>query len=339
MGHLAQFNSFLSQSEVLCTQSLKYLLEDPEASSVFSKYLSEQIGRLIAPLTWEAEAYQKDGGRCDLEGSADGAPVVKIEAKLGAPLGYGQLSSYVEDLRERCANGGSLLILVPRRRANEITKAVAGTFDFIDDGPWYVGESPSCFVGLIFWEDVLAHLSTVNLESFACDFAQFQAMYRVLKGYEIKPITTVACLLNWRKTKEKEDNYVRLVDYVTRRLTQEEQEQVLPIGKEGQAPNDYRRRYVCLPLGSDCPCFSIGTRNPFKGHVTPIWMRFHRVTPCFPVIQERLLASDLSKRLVESEGHIWIPLDLEFNVDVDEQVESVVQQAEEIIGVAYRPLA
>jgi hypothetical protein len=192
---------------------------------------------------------------------------------------------------------------------------------------------------LIFWEDVLAQLRTVNSDSFACDFVQFQAMYDVLKGYGMKPITTVACLLKWRETKEKEDNYVRLVDYVTRRLTQEEQEQVLPIGKEGQAPNDYRRRYVCLPLGADCPCFSIGTRNPFEGHETPIWMRFHRVTPCFPVIQERLLASNMSKRLLQSEGHIWIPLDVQLNVDGDEQVESLVQQAVEIIAIAYQPSA
>ena len=182
MGYLAQFYSFSHQGEVLCTQSLAYLLENPEASSVFSKYLSERVGSPIAPdLTWKAEAYQEDGRKCDLEGSAGKTPRVKIEAKLLARFGQGQLHSYLGDLQRRCESGGSLFVLVPSRRADEISRAVpntlSNTFKLIGDGPpWSVNSSPSCGIGVIFWEDVLARLSDVKSEPFSSDFAQFQAM-------------------------------------------------------------------------------------------------------------------------------------------------------------------
>jgi hypothetical protein len=227
------------------------------------------------------------------------------------------------------------LVLVPRQRAGEVGKAVCTEFNFIEDGPWSVGASPSCAVAIVFWEDVLAKLSAVNSEPFKSDFAQFEAMYRVLKGYDIEPITSDSEVLAWRG---RVGNYINLVDHVTRRLTREQREQVLPIGIEGQPPSDFRRRYVCLPLGFEYPCFSIGTRNPFKGHKTPIWMRFNRTTPKFPVIEERLLTSNLSERLLRSEEHIWIPLDVQLNVDGDHQIDFLVKQAEQIIRIAYQPL-
>lgn len=130
--------------------------------------------------------------------------------------------------------------------------------------------------------------------------------------------------------------YVNLVDRVTRRLT--EQGQVLPMRYEGE-PNDYRLRYVCLPLGTEQPCFSVGARDPFAGYVTPIWLRFHHETPKFSVIRDRLVTSKLSQRLVESGGHIWIPLDVPKHVDGEWLVDSLSARAEEVIQVAYRPLS
>jgi hypothetical protein len=48
--------------------------------------------RTLGPdLTWRAEVGQQDRGRTDVEAcAADGKPVVKIEAKLGAALGEGR---------------------------------------------------------------------------------------------------------------------------------------------------------------------------------------------------------------------------------------------------------
>jgi hypothetical protein len=336
MGHLAQFGSFSNQGEVLCTQSLAYLLQNPEASSVFREYLSERVDRPIAAdLRWKAEAYQEDGCRCDLEGCVGKTPRVKIEAKLLADFGQIQLPSYLGDLQKRCESGGSLFVLVPSRRADAIRKAVLNTFDVKGDDPWPVGSPPKCSISVIFWEDVLDRLSEVKSEPFSGDLAQFQAMYRVLKGYHIEPVTSDAALLAWRKDAA---DHEMLVDYVTRRLAQDEGVRLLPMEAEGQCPNEFNRRYVCLPLGSDRPCFSIGTRDPFKGHKTPIWMRFHRVTPRFSTIEHRLSTSTFSDRVVKSDGHVWIPLDVHQNVDGDHQVESLLRQAQDVIKVAYQPL-
>lgn len=73
LGHLAQFDSFFSQGELLCTQGLTHLLrEHSEARSALAAEIGSRSG--VSPqddLTWRAEAYQDhDGGRPDLEGCA-----------------------------------------------------------------------------------------------------------------------------------------------------------------------------------------------------------------------------------------------------------------------------
>jgi hypothetical protein len=332
MTHLAQFSSLSKQGELLCTQGLAYLLQTPDACAAVGTLISKRVGKTLAPdLTWHAEPPQQDGGRPDLEArTADGKPVAKIEAKLGAALSDGQVRSYVTDLQNHC-DGGLLLILVPRHRVGEITASVSKAFALNGDSPWVLSDISHCVVAVIDWEEVLDVLDSVRCEPYSGDLAQFKAMYRVLKGYDIEPITSDAELLRWR---EKEDVFVSLVDRVTRYLAQDCR--VLPMGFE--EVNSYHRRYVCPPLGGENPCFSVGARDPFDGHKTPIWMRFNCTTPKFPVIHERLFASNLSKRLLESGGHIWIPLDVPLDTGGEGLVTSLVTQAKEIIQVAYQPL-
>jgi len=344
LSHLAQFGSFSKQGELLCTQGLTYLLEDPDARAAFGAYISRLTGRKVgADVTWRAEMGQKDHGRPDLEVcTADGKPVAKIEGKLGAALGEGQLASYLLDLKNR-SGSGLLLVLVPHHRIEEMTTLMPSAchpFVLNGNGPWQPVDAPDLSVAVICWEDVFEAMDTVCSEPFTSDLAQLKAMYRVLIGYDIAPITSDAEILAWR---EKEGVYVNLVDWVTRRLTQDQQ--VLPMGSEKLLPiesgsdrNDYQRRYVCLPLGDNKPCFSVGARDPFKGYVTPIWLRFHYETPKFSVIRDRLVASELSQRLLESGGHIWIPLDIPKRVNGEGLVDSLFAQAEKAIQVAYRPL-
>ena len=224
-------------------------------------------------------------------------------------------------------------MLVPSRRADEISRAVpntlSNTFKLIGDGPpWSVNSSPSCAIGVIFWEDVLARFSGVKSEPFSSDLAQFQAMYLVLKGHNFESPRSDAEVLGWR---EKEANYVGLVEQVTRLLAEDEGEPVLPMQTRGQ---HFTHRYVCMPLGSDRPHFSIGTSDPTEDHKTFIWMRFHRNTPRFADIERRLLASPFSDRVLKRDGNIWIPLDVRQNVEGDHQVVSLLQQARDIIKVA-----
>ncbi|WP_245421419.1 hypothetical protein [Rhizobium sp. L9] len=331
MSHLAQFSSLSKQGELLCTQGLAYLLQNPDARKSFGDHISKAVGRTIdADLTWRAEARQKDGARPDLEGrTADGKRVVKIEAKLGAAFGEGQLRSYLGDLQDS-SDRGMLLVLVPQYRVAAMKLSVPSASALTQDGPWQRGATPELPVAVIDWEGVLAALSDVRSEPFLSDLAQFEAMYRVLNGYDIEPLRSVSELLAWRERKEV---FVNLVDRVTRRLAR--QGPVLPMGKDS---DDYQRRYVCLPLGTEQPCFSVGVRDPFVGYTTPIWLRFHRRTPKFSVIRERLVACGLSQRLTECDGHVWIHLDVPLNADGESLVGSLVEQAQRVIEVAYQPL-
>ncbi|MGM5056098.1 PD-(D/E)XK nuclease family protein [Rhizobium sp. 814_E9_N1_1] len=332
MSHLAQFSSLSKQGELLCTQGLAYLLQNPDARKSFGDHISKTVGRTISSdLTWRAEARQKDGARPDLEGcTADGKLVVKIEAKLGAAFGEGQLSSYHGDLQES-SDSGTLLVLVPHYRVAAMKASVSSACALTEDSPWQLGLTSDFSVAVIDWEGVLVALRDVRSEPFLSDLAQFEAMYRVLNGYDIEPLRSVSELLAWR---EREEVFVNLVDRVTRRL---QRNRVLPMSHEKE-PNDYQRRYVCRLLGDEQPCFSLGVRDPFAGHKTPIWLRFHRLTPKFSVIRERLVASGLSQRITECGGHIWIHLDVPLNADGERLVESLLEQAQRVIEVAYQPL-
>lgn len=131
LSHLAQFSSFSKQGEVLCTRGLEYLLENPGAREALATYLSVRAGVAFNhSVVWRAEVCQKDSARPDLEATtAEGKIVAKVEAKLGAPFGAGQLLSYANDLRDR-AGGGLLMVLVPQRRIEEaqgeVSRGAAG---------------------------------------------------------------------------------------------------------------------------------------------------------------------------------------------------------------------
>lgn len=84
-------------------RALHTLLEDSGARSAFSALIERRARHPVdADLTWAAGVLQSDGGRPDLEArTSDGAPRVKVEAKLGAGFGEGQLESYLLDLQLR----------------------------------------------------------------------------------------------------------------------------------------------------------------------------------------------------------------------------------------------
>lgn len=321
LTHLAQFSSFSRQGEILCTRGLEYLLEHADARAAFSAHILAICGvALSRDLVWRAEPRQEDLDRPDLEGcEADGRPRVKVEAKLGASLGEAQLRSYALDLRER-AGGGLLLVLVPQIRAGEASSVASKAF---------AADRASCETAVLTWESVLDCLEVVTSESFAADLSQFRAMYRVLVGDDIEPISSEDDLLAWR---EREGVFVKYADRATRRLAGAER--LLPMGFE-RGPAQYFRRYVCRPLGGPrSSCFSVGVRDAFEGYVTPIWLRFHRRTTIFAEIRARLFAAEPALRLVESGGHVWIPLDVPLGAEAEAVIDSLVIQIERIVEVA-----
>ena len=333
LGHLAQFGSFSQQGEFLCTQGLAYLLRDPEGERVFTNWLSSVTGNsLSSSLTWQAESYQEDGGRPDLEGmNAEGQPTVKIEAKLGAPFGEGQLESYIAALRAG-GQGGALLILVPKSRLEEATEYVCARFGVTGVRPWRIpSKAVEISCSIITWDEVLEALSTVVSARFQDDLGQFYAMYRVFINDDMEPLTKIEQVLAWR---EKEAWWERLVDLTTRALATGEH--VLPFGVDGGV-HPYRRRYVCRLVAEVSSCYSIGTRDPFQNHKTPIWLRFHRDTGYFLEIASRLERSEVGVSAIRSQGHLWFPLEVPLNKNREKMIESLVTQVQQIVAVAYPP--
>jgi hypothetical protein len=338
LSHLAQFGSFGRQGEVLCTQGLLYLLENTDATASLARLLSNRLqGASAAPgvhlpidrLHWVAEATQEDRGRPDLEGrSEDGTPRIKIEAKLGAPLGSGQLRSYVDHFASKSCDG-IVVVLVPSRRLAEVRRATVGELACGGADPWCIGTGPKCVVTVVSWEDALEALSAVTGEPFVGDLANFAAMYRVLIGDSLEPIRSAEELVAWRDTETK---YIGLVTKVSERLTTGK---MLPLGRDiRNDPGSYFRRYVCL----DGTCFSIGLRSPFPGHTTPVWMRFHSGTRGFNAVRAKLVNSDLAECVLHDGGHLWIPLEVPLNEHTDGMVAAVLDQARRVLEVAGMPV-
>ena len=339
LGHLARFSSFGKQSELLCTQGLAHLLKNRHARAEFAHELSAQTGfEISGNVTWPAEPRQSDRGRPDLEArTRDGKAIIKIEAKLGAGFNSEQFRSFVEHLQHPSGRG-LLLVLVPRHRVSEAADAVAEAFDLTAVATqatqrphWHLTDRPGIAVAVMIWDEVVAALSLVTSEPFASEVKQFEAMYRVLNGYDIAPLASAEELLALR---DGDTVAVSLVDRVTRRL-HTEKTKIMPLYVE---PDGGRLRYF-NPAGSEKTYCSIGVHDCFAGHNTSIWLRFHHEAPMYAVIRDRLKSSSFAQRLVENHPGIWYPLDVPLNVDGEQMVNSLVAQVEKVIEVAVARLS
>lgn len=328
LGHLAQFSSFFRQGELLCTQGLSYLLKDRERA--FLEAVATATGHHVKPgLEWRAESRQTDGGRPDLEGrDADHIPRLKVEAKLGAPFGRGQLDSYVRAL-SASGHGGTLLVLVPEKRLREIAAGIIQSFQLQGPGPWLVTrEAIGIPCAVMSWEDLFEALSVVQSEYFRHDLAQLIAMYRVFNGDDMEPITTDEQVLSWR---EREDWWRNLVDVVSRQLA-EDTPKLLPTSRK--ATVSYFMRYVGPVVPNSETYYSIGVRDPFQNFQTPLWLRINRKTGHFAKIVEELERAGLRSNAVLSRGNLWFPLEVPRSATRDEMVTSLVDQAKRIVDVA-----
>ena len=336
LGHLARFGSFTTQSELLCTQGLTYLLQTYEdARLAMASMVEDCTGVVIDPsLTWKAETRQEDRSRPDLEAcSPEGVPVVKIEAKLSAQLFVSQVRSYVTDLQTRNNLPSAMLVLVPEGRITEAARLTASALGITGSGPWRITDGPATGIAVISWNQLFDALLAGEAAQFRHELEQLQAMYHVLSGDFIAPLADEEDLLQWR---ERETDLVNVVDQVTRRLTTQHQVYPMLLQPLDGASLDiessgYRFRYVC-PLPKSC--FSIGVRDPFKGWVTPVWMRFHKSTGNFLHIRQHIEDSAVQYRL--SSGHIWIPLEVPLDASAEKMIQALVDEAGEIVRIAFQ---
>lgn len=301
-GHLAQTGWITRHAEPLSTVGLAYLLEDPTLSAAIANLLCTRAHLpLPSGLKWEAEAIQIDGGRPDLEGTHDGLPVVKIEAKYGAVLSAAQLRSYERDQARRLAAAGTaaiLTVLVPTERLGDARNLLNKAYPERTDTWWFITPKQHAIVAS--WDEVLDALElTSPVGATACDLRQLRGMVMALGGLGVPPLSLADLGPEWEIRRR---DYESIVDRLTRILTPGP---LMPFGTESTG---YRRRYVLVSENS-APYYSIGLRPPPPGATeTPVWLRFHSKTPGFGQVRAALSRSNLSRALVEEGGHIWYGL-------------------------------
>ncbi len=328
-AHLALSGLFSRHGEYLCTLGLGYLLNHATASGAFAAFLSERLGVAVPrDLRWVTEAYQEsDRGRPDLEArSPDKMPVIKIEAKLGAHLDGDQLRSYAQDLATKNREGPSILVvLVPESRIPEATGLVEAEFATppTEGAAWRV-EEPPIHVVVLSWHEVLIVLGDLDDNHLKSDVAQLRGLYRTLSGREVAPVTR-ADLVNWVN---READFRRWVDEASRRFFKGPKP-VYPMADE----RGFFRRYVYPgDANGELPEFSVGVRQPFAPHETPIWLRVSAHSPLFVQMYTRL--KERHPESVESEGHLWLPIEVSQDVADDAPVDHIETTIRKFFGVA-----
>lgn len=330
LRHLADFGSLFSQGELLCTQGLCHLLKNPRASERLAAWLGEVApGWSPCVLKWRAEEVQTDGGRPDLVGrDTSGHARVKVEAKLGALLTPEQVRSYALDL----GTDGLVVLLVPRTRLSDITviarTALPGPAAISGPSAWR--SETGCMVVVVAWQDVFAALREADLWPSGGDLDQLEGLYLGLTSNHVADLADLADLEQWRP---REKELQGLLDHATRALQSEllPLSKALPFGREPVAEDSaalpshgYLRRYVC----DQRVCFSVGLRDPFRGHKSPVWLRLHHDIPNLQAIRSRMHAA-FASRLVDSDRHLWLELDLPLGVSGEQMIEVLVAQCRE----------
>ncbi len=320
--------------EVFTVAALKWVIDDPDLETAFREFISSQAGvDAGAPCDWLLEATQDDSDRPDMEARRDGLPVMKVEAKLGAPVGPDQVMSYARDQRERISAveaSGLVALLVPENRRVEANNV----FDACDAGPRISARAVSLStrqVGVVIsWEEVLDHLADHATGQRVDDIRQLQDLYRELVSLRIAPILPDDLGENWenRRREFSEISYT-----LTSRLAKEHlppETKLPPIDDE---QGYWRRRYVCI----DGSCFSIGLRHPPEnsGADTPLWLRFNRHTKDFNEVLDRLQHSRFAPALHLDGENLWLPLHPPEYLSDDPLIDALQLDANEILAVAW----
>ncbi|MGC4070357.1 MAG: hypothetical protein QM784_37975 [Polyangiaceae bacterium] len=348
LHRLAKFDAFTRQREGLCTQSLKFFLEDVTLRKAFAGLvLPKGLKKSGAKLQWGADNWAPNRARPELEGrDASGKIVVKMTTKFGASLTRDQVETDANELQRRSGEG-VLLVLVPRYRLKAAKEILA------------VAELPDAITCRVWsWERVIELFRKTGCVKLAGDLEQFDAMYRVLSGTDIASLAGNDVLRRWRGSEPQFRDYV---DEASRRLS--ENGRLYPLALASKTAQDREGNSITNAVGADDAndandgharvpkgrylrryllngkptlpnfYFAIGIRDPFESHQTPIWLRFHAKSGPFVQIGERLRHSPLNSQLVESGGYLWLPIVPQLG-EGPAVIESIVEQVRAICKVA-----
>lgn len=306
--YLAEANWFAGRAETVCTQALAHLLGDPDADAALRALLAERSGvPLPEVLQWQPEFITADGGRVDIAGFQGEAPLVIIEGKLDHTLDAGQLRSYAAAQRQRLAGApGVLAVLVPAGRVAEAWE-VLGKIDLDAQragSAVNLSGSPPIAATVVSFDEVLDQIAAKGP-------ADSPAMHEVellrdLVGYyaalDVAPFTDKDLGEGW---KARADDWEKIARRTCSQLGHHYGIRPMHAGPDG--PYRWRRYLASSPQSRSLgPNFAVGVRDPLPGHRTPVWLRWHRDTPCFADVQRNLQAAGTG--VVEVDGHLWFPL-------------------------------
>ena len=278
------------------------------------------------------EFVHEDGGRPDLEGhDHDGRPVLVVEAKFGALLEPAQIRSYLSDQAVRLGDEhrGAFVLLVPRARASEAERVLQLAVEAMQ-GQWRPLDSVGAAV--VTWDECIEAMeeaisSVADVSELAGDLVQFRAMCTTLGGLIIPPLGLAAFGSQWR---EREEDLRQIVREVTSRV-------VGPVGRfpMGDEAGYEHRRYI--PGGDAAPgvCCDVGVGTRFADEgATPFWLRYHRQTPGFTIVKERLLASPHAPNIRTEGRQLWLPLEADPDAAGPDLVKALTAQVADIISAA-----
>jgi hypothetical protein len=133
---------------------------------------------------------------------------------------------------------------------------------------------------------------------------------------------------DWR---DRFNDLAQIIDATTRNFDQR-----APIGDE---PLYKRRRYFPSGYssfeGEPKGAASVGIAEAFAdAGLSPIWLRFHKVTEGFSIIRDRIVASSYKDAARVDDGHLWLPLTIDPDLPGPDLVASLSAQVEAIRTIA-----
>ena len=329
LGQLAGEGWFMGVGEVAATKSLTWLASDQGLRAAILAYLGRRAGMdLTSVEEFVPESVDDDGARPDIEmRDADGRTLALVEAKFGAHLTEEQVAAYLDILDRRSGpHRGALFILVPPSRVDEAQRTLERT---VNARPEAVAHA------VVTWNEWLDEWDAVAEESsdagLASDLHQLKAMCHTLGGRVIPPLAGTASGRDWQ---ERASDLRRTVEVVTARFLGSLSRRNLPMqGNLESKPYTYRY----LPEISRTTWVQVGVWGTFADEgLTPFWLMLHKDderSGGFQAALQRLMASELSRKVRRDDGHAWVPLEVPGDANGPELADALETRVGAVLGM------
>lgn len=329
LGRLAQLAWFSGNGEVAATRSVAFLLEEPLLRRATTDYLTERSGVALSEVErFVTEAVNLAGNRTDLEGlDGSGKPRLVIEAKFSAHLPESQVAGYMADQAMRlradgCSVPGLIVVLVPESRTLEAQRKLESAAAAHSAG--VTGVVMNWTELITAWQQALKgeESATAGLRN---DIDQLSSLFEALSGMVVAPLAQAAQGGGgWR---QRLDDLVKVIDLVTAVMG--------PGNPSGSDATLWHRRYFesgyVDAQGHRVGAAGAGIQYDFADEgTTPLWVRFHKATPGFAGIRDRLSVSIYREVLRHDHQHLWVPLTIDSDMPGSDLVADLVGQIKAI---------